>query len=135
MKNQLIILKNFPVEILALAFFAMILTEIIKYPVKSKFSENAAAGWLWIFVSIFVGVAVYCFYWFLCRPMPHLDTEIVDGVVQIKGTYFDWGSMAALVCMQQTLYNLLWDKGIRVLVKKIIGRVKKRKAADAKSDD
>lgn len=123
MDVQFMMLMNYPLEILVMAVIAMVATEIVKFPLKRIAPKTNTMGWLWILLSVAFSVGVYCIYYYLIRQ-PYVDVE--------AGTrLFDWGSMLSLISAEQAVFNFVWDKGIKALIKLIFCKVTGKSSMEA----
>lgn len=92
-------------------FIAVILTEIVKYPIKKKLGTSTGYGWLYILLSLVVATGVYALYWYVAN----------NKVFPINETTLR--SYVSFVALEQTMFNLIWEKGLKVVVQGIVSKI------------
>lgn len=105
---------NQPMEFILAVVAALLLTELIKLPIKYFTKKSTGIGWLYILISIAVVTGVYLAYYNLIRPVE-------------SGTfYFDYEDWLSMVAAEQLTFNFIWDKGIKKAIALIVAKFSKK---------
>lgn len=116
LEDQLWAILYQPTEFIILTVVSLILTELIKWPIKRKAGNATWAGWVYILISLVCVFAVATGYaCFIAEP---------------NTTHYTMEYVISMFAAQQTLFNIIWDKGIKKVVSAIVARVTGKKAAE-----
>lgn len=107
-----------PLEVLIMAFVALVITELIKLPIKLKVKKSTGMAWVYILISLVVCTAVFLINDLLLIPVP-------GGFMGLSYEKF-----LALVALEQATYNFIWDKGLKKLVALIFSKITGKKCED-----
>lgn len=100
-----------PTEFIVSVLIAMVITELIKYPIKKKLGNQTKYGWLYILISVIVGTGVFAGYWYFVN-----DKQFVLDSATLHSEYL------AFLAFEQLVFNFVWDKGLKAVVQKIISK-------------
>lgn len=94
--------------VLVAGLATIILTELIKLPIKKACGDKPLANYLYIFISLIVTAGGYIAYLYIKeRTIVWTDWQpLVAGLI-------------AFVGIVQTIFNFIWKNGIKALLKKI----------------
>lgn len=92
-------------------FIAVILTEIVKYPIKKKLGTSTGYGWLYILLSLVLATGVYALYWYIAN-----DKTFPIGETTLR-------NYVSFMALEQAMFNLIWEKGLKVVVQGIVSKI------------
>lgn len=115
-ETEFILVLKQPLELVIMAVIALIITELIKWPIKAKAKPSNVMSWIYILISIVICTAVFFIYYALILP---------GGIKNCS--YEKW---VGLVAAEQLTYNYVWDKGLKKVISGIVAKITKKKPED-----
>lgn len=92
-------------------FVSVVLTEIVKYPIKKKLGTSTGYGWLYILLSLVLATGVYALYWYIVN-----DKMFPIGEATLR-------NYVSFMALEQAMFNLIWEKGLKVVVQGIVSKI------------
>lgn len=101
-----------------IAGVGLILTELVKWPIKAKVNKSVAKAWVYILMSLIITTGVYVAAIFIYPKFLPNDSGVVAS--------WNWNEWGTIVALEQAMYNLIWEKGLKAILVAIFSKLFKK---------